>query len=104
MAKNLLMSWESALEMGPSGTVQGGAGAQVFSVALIAVWGVLCDVGTFLGRNSETVREWVLEGIRALQGDGVKGLNAELMDEMADLLAGGPVRGLLPVLMGKEAG
>lgn len=72
-----------------------------FSVAMIAVWGVLLDVDTFNGHSSETVREWVLERFQMLQNRGVSPITAGQMDEMADLFAGGPVQGILPWLMGR---
>jgi hypothetical protein len=72
-----------------------------FSVAMIAVWGVLLDVDKFNGLRSEKVREWVLERFQMLQNRGVSRISERQMDEMADLVAGGPVQGLLPWLMGR---
>lgn len=72
-----------------------------FSVAMIAVWGVLLDVNKFNGHSSGRVREWVLERFQMLQNRGVSRINESQMDEMADLFAGGPVQGLLPWLMGR---
>ena len=104
MAANLLMAWESAFESSAFGIVRGGAGTTTFAYAMMAVWGVLLDVKTFMGHESGTVRKWLLEGLQILTHRGIRRISAEQMDESADLFAGGPVQGLLPSIVGRSPG
>lgn len=100
LAKNLLMSWESVLDFGLYGMEQGGAGTMAFFAAMIAIWGVLGDVDTFQGRSCEVVAAWVLQRMQILRKRGML-ITAEHMDEMADLLAGGPIKGILVFVVGQ---
>ena len=72
----------------------------IFSVAMIAIWGVLLDTDEFNGHSSEKVRAWVLERFQTLQNCGAGEINKNHMDETADLFAGGPLQGLLPLFTG----
>lgn len=95
LATNLLMSWEYAFGLGAFGTSRGGHGTMAFVLSNIAIWGFLTDVDTFRGHKSATVQRWVMQRMQDLLG-GVKVVSKLQMKEMADLLAGGPIVGLIP--------
>jgi hypothetical protein len=99
LAINLLMSWEAAFDHGALGKVPGGPRSMAYTSSMIAVWGVLTDLDTLQGQSRDTLRQWVLQHVQMIPGREVM-LTAQHMDETADMLAGGPVQGLLPTLVG----
>ena len=70
-----------------------------FFAAMIAIWGVLSDLETCQGQSCEVVGAWLLQRMQILRKRGML-ITAEHMDEMADLLAGGPLKGALLFVVG----
>lgn len=105
MAKNLLMTWESTFHCSAFGISRGGVGITSFAMGIVSIWGVLLDVKMFHGCESGRVRASLLEWCRMWRNLGVEDIEAEQMDEMADLFAGGPVQGILPeLILGRNHG
>ena len=97
ISSNLLMSWESAFEYGGFGTVRSGTGTQGFALALVMVYGFMAGVDTFRGMSATKVRTWLIQRFNDLTHAKAR---EQDIDDMAELFAGGPVRGMLPMLLG----
>ena len=98
LSTNLLMSWEYAHALGAFGTRGGGYGTMSFVLGNIAVWGYLTDVDTFRDLPSAKARVWVRQRVEVLIG-GVKTVSERDMNEMAELLVGGPLVGRIPQMV-----
>ncbi|KAK3613807.1 hypothetical protein LTR56_007674, partial [Elasticomyces elasticus] len=87
LATNIMMCWTYAFALGVSGVWS-------LYLALLAAWAVTEDISGEFSRGLDVglVRVWLLQRYNDLHR-GKASLTSEQMDEAADLLAGGPLRG-----------
>lgn len=89
MVTNILMSWQYAISKGRFGVLG------FTQTLIIAVWGALTNVSEFRGMPVEVVRKWILERLPQSIAGWPSTLNAEDMDEAAELFVGGSLKGFM---------